>query len=89
MLASVPVSAGGSAPLAVTLTVVRSCAVGATSLDGHSAAIDLRCSQGAASALRSSAGPRQNVSTLRLVVPSRPFSSAAVHQDLQVATINF
>jgi len=91
-LMATPLLAGSSnGTLSVSVTVVRSCALGATSLGEKSAALDLRCTNGAASALRSGSSTALSTErgTLRLVVSTTPYAGASEQRDLQVATLNF
>ena len=93
VLSATPVVAGSaSAPLIVGVTVVRSCAVRATSLAQGSARVDLTCASGAASSLRQQGGLDQRSDDsgrlLRLRVPTSPYKGAT-ESGLEVATVNF
>ena len=93
VLSAAPVVAGSSsAPLMVGVTVVRSCAVRATSLAQGSARLDLTCAAGAASSLRRPGGLDQRSDEsrrlLRLQVPTSPYKGAT-ETGLEVATVNF
>jgi hypothetical protein len=85
VLGSVPaLGASSSAPLAVGVTVVRSCSVGATPIGRSSAALTLTCSAGAGPGMtaRTSGTQRLTVDTARSVrVPA--------DEDLRVVTVNF
>ena len=89
-LSATPVVAGSSsATLTVEVTVVRSCAVRATSLAQGSARLDLTCASGAASSLRRGFDLRSDdtAQNLRLQVSTSPFR--ATDKDFEVATVNF
>jgi len=76
--------------LTVGVTVVRSCAVRATSVAQGSARLDLTCASGAASNLRRQLDSRSDDAgkLLRLQVPTNPYRGAS-ETDLEVATVNF
>jgi hypothetical protein len=85
VLGSTPaLAASTSAPLAVSVTVVRSCSVDATPASQRSASVTLRCSAGAAPGL---AAPR--VGSQRLTLQTTQFSRSPENEDLQVVTVNF
>ena len=91
VLSATPVTAGStSAPLTVGVTVVRSCAVRATSVAQGSARLDLTCAAGAASSLRRGLDTLSDDSgkMLRLHVQTSPYRSS-LEKDLEVATVNF
>ena len=91
VLSATPVIAGStSATLTVGVTVVRSCAVRATSVAQGSARLDLTCAAGAASTLRRGLGSRSDDAgkTLRLQVPTSAYRGA-IDGDVEVATVNF
>ena len=90
ILSATPVVAGStSATLTVGVTVVRSCAVRATSLAQGSARVDLTCASGAASTLRSGlSGVDDAGKMLRLQVPTSAYRGV-VDGDVEVATVNF
>lgn len=85
VLGSTPaLAASTSAPLAVSVTVVRSCSVDATPASQRSASVTLRCSAGAAPGL---AAPR--FGSQRLTLQTTQFSRSPENEDLQVVTVNF
>jgi hypothetical protein len=91
VLSATPLVAGStSATLSVGVTVVRSCAVRATSVSQGSARLDLTCASGAASSLRRVLGHRSDDEgkTLQLQVPTNPYRGAT-ETDFEVATVNF
>jgi hypothetical protein len=90
VLGATPVVAGsGSTTLTVGVTVVRSCAVRATSVGQGSARLDLTCAGGAASNLRRGLDTRSDDGkSLRLHVQTSPYRTS-VQQDVEVATVNF
>jgi hypothetical protein len=91
VLSGATLAAGAaSAPLTVGVTVVRSCAVRATSLDRGSARLDLTCASGAASGLGrpSSQDKQSDGMRLRLRVPTSSFRGKS-DSGLEVATVNF
>ena len=91
VLSATPVIAGSaSATLTVGVTVVRSCAVRATSVAQGSARLDLTCAAGAASTLRRGLDSRSDDAgkTLRLQVPTSTYRGA-IDGDVEVATVNF
>jgi hypothetical protein len=90
VLSATPVVAGStSATLTVGVTVVRSCAVRATSVTQGSARLDLTCAAGAASSLRRSLDTQSDDSgkMLRLHVQTSPYRSS-LEKNLEVATVN-
>src|ERR1700754_923254 len=84
------VAGSTSATLTVGVTVVRSCAVRATSTGQGSARLDLTCASGAASTLRRGLGTRSDDAgkILRLQVPTSAYRGV-VDGDVEVATVNF
>jgi hypothetical protein len=91
VLSATPVIAGStSATLTVGVTVVRSCAVRATSVAQGSARLDLTCAAGAASTLRRGLDSRSDNAgkILRLQVPTSAYRGA-IDGDVEVATVNF
>jgi hypothetical protein len=91
VLSAAPVVAGStSTTLIVGVTVVRSCAVRATSLSQGSARLDLTCAAGAASTLRRGLDSRSDEggTTLRLQVPTSAYRGV-IDGDVEVATVNF
>lgn len=94
VLAAASVAAGSaSTPLMVGVTVVRSCAVRATSIGRKSAQLDLTCVSGAASNVRRTSGfgsqPEDSRTLLRLQIATSPFRGVADDRGLEVATVNF
>jgi hypothetical protein len=94
VLAAAGVAAGSaSTPLAVGVTVVRSCAVRATSIGRGFAQVDLTCASGAASNVTRTNGrgsQSEDLRTLlRLQIPTSPFRGVADNGGLEVATVNF
>jgi hypothetical protein len=84
VLCSTPVlAASTSALLSVSVTVVRSCSVGATPAGHGSAAVTLKCSTGAAPGLN------LRTATQRLLLQTTQFSQSPTHEGLQVVTVNF
>ena len=91
VLSATPVVAGStSATLTVGVTVVRSCAVRATSVAQGSARLDLTCASGAAATLRRGLDSRSEDAgkMLRLHVATNPYRGA-IETDFEVATVNF
>jgi hypothetical protein len=91
VLSATPVVAGStSATLTVGVTVVRSCAVRATSVAQGSARLDLTCASGAASTLRRGLDTQTDDAgkVVRLQVPTSAYRGA-IHGDVEVATVNF
>ena len=91
VLSATPVVAGStSAMLTVGVTVVRSCAVRATSVTQGSARVDLTCAAGAASTLRRGLESRSNdaETTLRLQLPTSAYRGI-IDGEVEVATVNF
>ncbi|HET9361852.1 MAG TPA: hypothetical protein VFO58_19000 [Vicinamibacterales bacterium] len=85
VLGSTPaLAASTSAPLAVSVTVVRSCSVDATPASQRFASVTLKCSAGAAPGLTA---PRFGSQRLRL--QTTHFSRSPENEDLQVVTVNF
>jgi hypothetical protein len=82
-----------SAPLRVSVTVVRSCAVHATSLNRGAAQLDLNCAPGAASGVRKlgslDRGVRDSASRLRLQRPTSPSPRAAGDRSFEVVAVDF
>jgi hypothetical protein len=89
-----PLMAGStSAPLRVSVTVVRSCAVRATSIDRGAAQLDLNCASGAASGVRRPDGvdrrSQDSGTRLRLQMPTSPSTRAAGDGSLEVVSVDF
>ena len=86
-------SNSASTPLKVSVTVVRSCAVRATSIARGAAHVDLNCASGAASGVRRSDGSDQRLedsrTRLRLQVPTTPSPRAASDRSVEVVAVDF
>ena len=82
-----------SAPLRVSATVVRSCAVRATSIARGGAHLDLNCATGAASGLRRPRGSDQRLedsgARIRLSMPTTPSPRAAGDRSIEVVDVDF
>jgi hypothetical protein len=82
-----------SAPLRVSVTVVRSCAVRATSVARGAAHLDLNCSSGAASGVRRPGGLEPRIedsrTRLRLQMPTTPSTRVAGDHSLEVVAVDF
>ena len=82
-----------STTLRVSVTVVRSCAVRATSLARGAAHLDLNCASGAASGVRRPGGQDQRLedsrTRLRLQMPTTPSPRATGDRSLEVVTVDF
>ena len=94
LFSGAPISSNSaSAPLRVSVTVVRSCAVHATSLNRGAAQLDLNCAPGAASGVRTlgsvDQGARDSGTRLRLQRPTSPSSRAAGDRSFEVVAIDF
>jgi hypothetical protein len=90
VLSAMPVVAGSTnATLTVGVTVVRSCAVRATSAGQGSARLDFTCAAGAASSLRRGFDTRSDAGkNLQLHVSTSPYQNAT-GTGFEVATFNF
>ena len=94
LLSGVPLLANStSAPLRVSVTVVRSCAVQATSLSRGAAQLDLKCAPGAASGVRKQGsldqGAGDSATRLRLQRPTSPSPRAAGDRSVEVVAVDF
>jgi hypothetical protein len=87
------VAKSASTTLGVSLTVVRSCVVRATSIDRGAAQLDLNCASGAASGvsrLYEADRQRQDSRTrLQVQMPTTPSPRAAGDRSLEVVTVDF
>ena len=85
VLGSTPaLAASTSAPLAVSVTVVRSCSVDAIPASHGSASVTLRCSAGAAPGLTA---PR--LGSQRFTLQTTQFDQSPENEGLRVVTVNF
>ena len=94
VLSATPLVANSaSTTLRVSVTVVRACAVRATSIDRGAAQLDLNCASGAASGVRRLDGAdrhhQESRTRLRLQMPTTPSPRAAGDRSLEVVTVDF
>ena len=81
-----------STTLRVSVTVVRSCAVRATSVARGVAHLDLSCASGAVSGVRRPVASDQRLDSrtrLRLQMPTTPTPRAAGDRSFEVVTVDF
>jgi hypothetical protein len=87
------VASSASAPLRVSVTVVRSCTVRATSIDRGAAQLDLDCASAAASGVRRIGGSHQPLqgfrTRLRLQMPTTPSPRFATDRRVEVLAVDF
>jgi hypothetical protein len=87
------VANSASTTLRVSMTVVRSCVVRATSIDRGAAQLDLNCASGAASGIRKLDGAdrqrRDSRTRLQIQMPTTLSPRAAGDRSLEVVAVDF